>query len=159
MFFVLQLIIYTVLTIISFVVAGGIAGLSSMGNGGAGAAGAGVMGMVATLGIFALFFGLVVLVFFVPNLAVSARRLHDQDRSGWWQLIYWVPWLIGIAISVINLGSQSTGLAGIGLIMSGLQLVGLIVLIVFYCLPGTPGPNQYGPDPLAAERNAAVRTY
>ncbi|MET3107323.1 uncharacterized membrane protein YhaH (DUF805 family) [Oxalobacteraceae bacterium GrIS 2.11] len=30
----------------------------------------------------------------VPHLAVGARRLHDTDRSGWWQLLYFVP-LIG----------------------------------------------------------------
>jgi uncharacterized membrane protein YhaH (DUF805 family) len=26
-------------------------------------------------------------VFFIPSIAVGARRLHDTGRSGWWQLI------------------------------------------------------------------------
>jgi uncharacterized membrane protein YhaH (DUF805 family) len=57
-------------------------------------------------------FGLVVLI---PSIAVAARRLHDIDRSGWWQLIVLIP------------------------------IIGLIVLIVFYCIRGTEGPNRYGP--------------
>ena len=28
------------------------------------------------------------LVLLIPNFAVSARRLHDVGRSGWWQLLY-----------------------------------------------------------------------
>lgn len=34
---------------------------------------------------------------FLPSIAVAARRLHDIDRSGWWQLIALIPlvgWLI-----------------------------------------------------------------
>jgi uncharacterized membrane protein YhaH (DUF805 family) len=34
---------------------------------------------------------LVVLGIIVPSLAVTVRRLHDQDRSGWWILINFVP--------------------------------------------------------------------
>jgi uncharacterized membrane protein YhaH (DUF805 family) len=34
------------------------------------------------------------LVTFIPYLAVTARRLHDTDRSGWLQLIGLIP-LIG----------------------------------------------------------------
>ena len=30
----------------------------------------------------------------------------------------------------------------------GYVIVAAIALLVFYCLPGTPGPNKYGPDPL-----------
>ncbi|WP_343653118.1 DUF805 domain-containing protein [Stenotrophomonas sp.] len=31
------------------------------------------------------------LVFLLPCLAVSVRRLHDTDRSGWWLLLGFVP--------------------------------------------------------------------
>ena len=58
--------------------------------------------------------GLAVLV---PSIAVTIRRLHDTERSGWWILIAFVP------------------------------LVGGIVLLVFMCLDGTGGPNKFGPDP------------
>lgn len=42
---------------------------------------------------------LVSLAVLLPSLAVGARRLHDIDKSGWWQLLYLVPvigWLIVI---------------------------------------------------------------
>ena len=55
----------------------------------------------------------------LPALGVSIRRLHDTDRSGWWVLIGIIP------------------------------IIGWIVLIVFYASAGTPGDNQYGPDPQA----------
>jgi uncharacterized membrane protein YhaH (DUF805 family) len=56
----------------------------------------------------------------LPNLAVGARRLHDTDRSGFWLFIWFLP------------------------------LIGIILLIVWWCFKGTPGPNRFGPDPLAA---------
>lgn len=59
---------------------------------------------------------LIVLAIIVPSLAVTVRRLHDQDKSGWWILINFIP-------------------------------LGGIVLLVFMCLEGTSGTNQYGPDP------------
>jgi uncharacterized membrane protein YhaH (DUF805 family) len=62
---------------------------------------------------------LVNLALFLPSLAVSVRRLHDLDRSGWWILLVFVI------------------------------LIGWIVLIVWNCTKGTPGPNRFGPDPLA----------
>jgi uncharacterized membrane protein YhaH (DUF805 family) len=66
-----------------------------------------------------VFSGLAALATLSPSLAVMIRRLHDTDRSGWWVLVAFVP------------------------------IVGPIALIVFLVLPGTKGPNQYGPDPLA----------
>lgn len=33
----------------------------------------------------------------LPSFAVGARRLHDVDKSGWWQLLYVVPiigWIV-----------------------------------------------------------------
>ena len=34
----------------------------------------------------------------VPGIAVGARRLHDIDRSGWWQLLWIVPLVGWIAL-------------------------------------------------------------
>lgn len=35
----------------------------------------------------------------LPYLAVSARRLHDVDKSGWWQLIGLIP-IIGWGLMI-----------------------------------------------------------
>jgi uncharacterized membrane protein YhaH (DUF805 family) len=51
-----------------------------------------------------------------PLLAVSARRLHDIDRTGWWQLLFFIPFFGGV------------------------------VLIVWFCTKGTKGYNRFGPD-------------
>ncbi len=37
----------------------------------------------------------------IPSLAAGARRLHDTDRSGWWQLLYFVPVIGWIALIVL----------------------------------------------------------
>jgi uncharacterized membrane protein YhaH (DUF805 family) len=60
---------------------------------------------------------LVSLALLIPGLAVSVRRLHDIDRSGWWLLIAFVP------------------------------LVGWVLIIVWQCTKGTAGANRFGPDP------------
>lgn len=36
----------------------------------------------------------------VPALAVTVRRLHDVDRSGWWFLIVLVP-LVGVIVLLV----------------------------------------------------------
>ncbi|WP_198118128.1 DUF805 domain-containing protein [Massilia rhizosphaerae] len=41
----------------------------------------------------------------VPSFAVAARRLHDTDRSGWWQLIILVP-LIGFIVLLVFLAQE-----------------------------------------------------
>jgi uncharacterized membrane protein YhaH (DUF805 family) len=64
------------------------------------------------------------LVTLVPSIAVTIRRLHDRELSGWWYLAA----IVAGAIPLLN-------------VLSGLAL--LVVLL----LPGTPGPNRYGPDP------------
>src|SRR5689334_197445 len=35
----------------------------------------------------------------LPSLAVGTRRLHDTNRSGWWQLMWVVP-LIGQLVAI-----------------------------------------------------------
>ena len=62
--------------------------------------------------------GLFGLATLIPYLAVGARRLHDTDRSGWWQLLHFLP------------------------------IIGTIVLIVWWASRGQPGANRFGPNPL-----------
>ena len=53
----------------------------------------------------------------LPGIAVSVRRLHDIDRSGWWYLIGLVP------------------------------IIGSLVLLFWYVQPGTDGSNRFGEKP------------
>ena len=57
----------------------------------------------------------------LPGIAVSVRRMHDIDKSGWWVLISIIP------------------------------LVGWIIYIVWACQKGTGGANRFGADPLAGQ--------
>jgi len=62
--------------------------------------------------------GIFSLAIFLPSVAVTARRLHDVDRSGWWMLIYCIP------------------------------LIGFVLYFVWNCSRGTYGMNRFGNDPL-----------
>jgi len=50
----------------------------------------------------------------LPLLAVGARRLHDSNHSGWWQLLMLIP------------------------------VAGWLVLVVFFLLPGEEEDNRFG---------------
>jgi uncharacterized membrane protein YhaH (DUF805 family) len=64
-----------------------------------------------------IFYNLYALAILIPSIAVSVRRLHDTNRSGWWLLINFIP------------------------------IVGFIVILVFMASDSQPGENQYGPNP------------
>lgn len=53
-----------------------------------------------------LFYIVVALGLFLPGLAVTIRRLHDTNRSGWWFLISILP-LIGSIILLVFLASDT----------------------------------------------------
>ena len=77
------------------------------------------------------------------GFAVGIKRLHDRDKSGWWILLFWLgPSVLG------GWQTAAPDLAG-GLILSlAAAAIGIWAFVELGCLPGTPGPNQYGPDPL-----------
>lgn len=70
----------------------------------------GSMALLATLGW---------LILLLPGFAVTVRRLHDIDMSGWWTLISFVP------------------------------LIGAILMLVWTCQRGTHGANRFGTGPAA----------
>lgn len=70
--------------------------------------------------------GLVGLALLLPTLAVIVRRLHDADKPGALAFLLLIPF------------------------------VNFILLIVWGVSTGTPGPNQFGPDPKAPAQPAAA---
>jgi len=63
---------------------------------------------------------------FLPALAVTVRRLHDTNHSGWWIFISLIP------------------------------LIGSIILLVFLCQEGDRQQNKYGVNPKARVASAIV---
>jgi uncharacterized membrane protein YhaH (DUF805 family) len=49
---------------------------------------------------------LAMLILFLPSLAVSARRLHDIGRSGWWYLLTFLP-IIGTIVLIVWWATES----------------------------------------------------
>jgi uncharacterized membrane protein YhaH (DUF805 family) len=94
----------------------------------------------------ALLIWLIGLILFIAGawsgLAVGVKRLHDRDKSGWWILLFW----LGPGI----LGSWPTAAPDFGGFILALAAgaLGIWAFVELGCLRGTPGPNQYGPDPL-----------
>lgn len=111
MFWLFQVIVTVILGMLFLV-----AGLTSGGETPGGEPEFGAVGIVA-ISLIVLF----VLAMLVPNIAVTVRRFHDQDKSGWMYLLALIPY------------------------------VGGLIIFVFMVLPGTNGPNQYGADPKLAQ--------
>jgi uncharacterized membrane protein YhaH (DUF805 family) len=91
----------------------------------------------------------------IAGLAVGAKRLHDRDKSAWWLLVFYiVPGVlhaIGSRMFFYGIGAESAGGVIGGVVFYALGLGVLIWTIVeLGFLPGTAGPNRFGPDPLAA---------
>lgn len=120
-------------------------------------------GMFGAVGVGMIFIVLFWLAMIIPTIAVGVRRLHDTNRSGWWLGGFYALYGIYMVMSfgtVLSAGMDPTaapepnmGALGMTMILGLLMLIYTIVLLVFYCLPGTPGPNNYGPDPYGAHEN------
>ena len=82
--------------------------------------------LLAGSGRFAIY-GLVIFVFthFIPKIMLEIRRFHDLGQTGW----FTAGFLILSFLPVFNV-----------LISTG--------KLIWFAMPGTQGPNQYGPDPL-----------
>jgi uncharacterized membrane protein YhaH (DUF805 family) len=63
--------------------------------------------------------GLFSLGLFIPGLALGARRLHDINRTGWWQLMWFVFFLV----------------------------IPMIILLWWAAKPSDEGTNKHGPTP------------
>lgn len=112
------------------------------------------MGMIGAFGAAGIFMVLFWLALIVPTLAVQTRRLHDTNRSGWWLAGFYLLYALYIVVTMsAAFAAEEGGMAMLGgAMLFGLAFLGYtIVLLVFYCLPGTKGPNRYGHDPYGAD--------
>lgn len=75
------------------------------------------IGLEIEIPIFTILFVLFIFALIVPTYAVTARRLHDTGRSGWWILINFIPYIGGIWLFVLT------------------------------CLDSKPGTNKWGDNP------------
>jgi uncharacterized membrane protein YhaH (DUF805 family) len=145
MFVLGMVLFYTVLVILMVALMGGAilnaaGGLDADGAAAGAGAGAGMMGAMLGGGIIGIVILLSWLLLLIPSIAVGVRRLHDIDRTGWWLMLGYGPYIL----SMILMMSGSVELAAI---LNLVSLVGFIVLLVFAVMPGTRGPNRFGPDP------------
>lgn len=86
------------------------------------------------------FVNLLTLATIIPTISAATRRLHDTDRSGWWQLVA-VP---GIIIAAAGSAMEIQALIIVGGLMAA---AGIIMLIVWLASDSMPGPNRFGPSP------------
>jgi len=102
-------------------------------------------------------------IFFLPGISVSVRRLHDIDLSGWWILMPYLVWLPAVILGVGTIFSTIMTAAGTPTsqaITSALQVAGSPVVVLcglmlaagvsdcvymsWLCRKGTEGPNRFG---------------
>jgi uncharacterized membrane protein YhaH (DUF805 family) len=88
----------------------------------------------------------------LPQLSVTVRRLHDTNRRGWFILMpIAVAMVIGFfgGIGMAMMGSNGGALA---ILIVALPALASLWFVIVLCLPGTRGPNRFGPDPTKGRR-------
>ena len=73
----------------------------------------------------------------IPALAVTARRLHDINKTGWLQLL---PWPFGLLEGIF----ASSGQESLEILFIFIGLGIYIYLLVLYCTHGDKKDNKYG---------------
>jgi uncharacterized membrane protein YhaH (DUF805 family) len=79
------------------------------------------------------------LALLAPTLAITVRRLHDVDKSGWLILVPLVPAFLTVSLFYL--------FWPLGVVFALATVACSAYLIYLYVLPGTAGPNPFGPDP------------
>lgn len=83
----------------------------------------GFMVVSAIIPFLAILYMVFIIGVIIPSITVGIRRLHDLNKSGWWYLIVFIPF------------------------------IGAIIMIIWFVTKGTDGSNDFGDDPLEAVGN------
>jgi uncharacterized membrane protein YhaH (DUF805 family) len=97
-----------------------------------------------------------------PNMAISAKRAHDRDKSartvltilaGIWVLNYTQLPILNAAAGMVD---TTPGLVGYMVVNLIVLAACIYLFVVVGCLDGTHGPNRFGPSPKADDLAEAV---
>lgn len=89
------------------------------------------------------------LAFLYPSLALAAKRTHDRGRSELYLLVFFLPAFLVSFLQVLGYledgGDMKPALVTLGIAV----LASMIVLVIdLGLMPGEPGANRFGPNPL-----------
>jgi uncharacterized membrane protein YhaH (DUF805 family) len=93
--------------------------------------------IAAGMGIFEL---VIFLILLLPFVSAAVRRLHDTNRSGWWTLFLYAPY-VGFVVAQRGNSLELLAAAAVAFLM------GVVVLAINLVLPGDPSSNSYGAAP------------
>lgn len=95
--------------------------------------------MLSSFGITNGLFGtLTALILLVPSLAVTARRLHDVNITGWWQLLIYGSLFIDLPF---NQRPEDDPMLYIPTLV---MMLIFLTFVVIWLRKGTPSLNRYG---------------
>jgi len=97
--------------------------------------------------------GLFALLVFIPQLAVSWRRMHDIGLPGWYNLLPAVPLILIYPLFLIGFSDRiAVDQADVSVIYL-LSVVGVFIatirVVVWLIRPTQSGENRFGPEPPA----------
>jgi len=98
-----------------------------------------LLGLIAPVLLWLL--GIFVLAILIPAITVAARRLHDINKSGWYQALPLPP---GIIETIFAMNRNEVG----EIIFLIIGLVAYIYLIILLCTAGDSRKNRFGKNPL-----------
>ena len=98
-----------------------------------------LLGLIAPALLWLL--GIFVLAILIPVITVAARRLHDINKSGWYQALPLPP---GIIETIFAMNRNEVG----EIIFLIIGLVAYIYLIILLCTAGDSKKNRFGKNPL-----------
>jgi uncharacterized membrane protein YhaH (DUF805 family) len=106
--------------------------------------------LVADYPVRALVSNGLTLILAIPVPALLVRRLHDQGRNGWavWlALPGFIVWLVRTGIALSQGMEARIELDRMTWIVDWIVILANVALVLLLALPGTAGPNGFGPDP------------
>jgi len=90
------------------------------------------------------------LAYTYPEFAVAVKRAHDRNMSLWLLIVFFGAGALLDLLTVLELTGTDDQPSMLSLLIAlPFTVLGLALLVELGFRKGTPGPNQYGPDPLA----------